>query len=116
MAKSFILNDTTVYSDFTAEAHKKGLPAGTYQLHFDAYSKTSELKQFKLQSDGIVDLPDPVFQTVVNDLQTFCSKTSQDQFDKYLYIYKKQILLHGRPGTGKTCIVIRLAEIFRKEF
>ncbi len=59
--------------------------------------------------DKLIDLPDEAYDRVVSELITFLKPETKKSFQNYGYIYKRSSLLHGPPGTGKTCIVNRVA-------
>jgi SpoVK/Ycf46/Vps4 family AAA+-type ATPase len=60
-------------------------------------------------SDEILELPSDEFKLVSGQIDTFLKPSSKVLFDQYGYIYKRSILMHGVPGTGKTILANRIA-------
>lgn len=71
-------------------------PAGIY---FDGMSA---------MTDSLVDLPNHISDLVIKDVKKFWTQSTRDKFDAKGLIYKRGILLHGAPGTGKTCTIAKI--------
>ena len=83
------------------------VPPSTYVVGYD--NKTGfYLCKINVFSDDLLNLPIPEIDEITNDLNDFWQIKSK--FDKYGFIYKRGILIHGPQGTGKTCIVHRVAQ------
>lgn len=77
------------------------LPAGIYSAHPSmdgVLFRTAEVK-----SDKLLRFEDPTHQTVLNEIKKFWEL--KDKYDRLGYLHNRAILLHGDPGSGKTCIV-----------
>lgn len=61
-------------------------------------------------SDELIELPTAVYQQVIGDVSKFWTGAMKQRFSKYNLVYKRGILLHGPPGTGKTCTIIKVME------
>ena len=86
------------------------LPKGIYSLMQDHRTGQMFFKKTQITSDKIIDLPSPEYSKVVNEMKKFLSPETKSLFNKYGYLYKRSTLLFGKPGTGKTCIINRVAE------
>lgn len=54
-------------------------------------------------NDELIEFPSGVHHQVLNEIRKFT--TLQDNFKKYNFTYKRGVLLHGKPGSGKTCTI-----------
>jgi hypothetical protein len=88
---------------------KKKLPPGVYDIHLDGNRGIYIFNKQKLELDELLDLPNPIFNQIINDIEYFWD--NEDKFIKYKYAYKRGLLLYGSPGQGKTCITARLSKI-----
>lgn len=55
-----------------------------------------------------IDLPTMVTAEVISDIKTFWKKETKTKFDKFGLVYKRGTIMHGEPGTGKTCTVFKV--------
>lgn len=62
------------------------------------------------KTDNLLVLPDTVGERVYQEALKFWEGNTRSRFEKYGLVYKRGILMHGRPGTGKTCTIARLME------
>lgn len=76
--------------------------AGIYSINY-ADNVGFYLFKKQLSLDEILILPSNELTKIINDIKTFWSK--EEKFREYGYVFKRGILLHGIPGTGKTCII-----------
>lgn len=83
------------------------LPPGVYQINENIGGEIYFTK-ITTNHDELVDLPGTEYDLVVSEIEKFMKLETRKKFDKKGYIYKRGTLLHGKPGTGKTCIVNRV--------
>lgn len=57
----------------------------------------------ELYLDDLIEFPSKIHKTVLNSIKDFW--TRRDGFKEYGFAFKRGILLHGKPGCGKTCII-----------
>lgn len=86
----------------------KKVPAGAYNLGI-TNDGIFYFKPLNFTSDQILDLPSKAYQQVINEMERFLKPETATAFKELGYVYKRSALLHGLPGTGKTCIVNRIA-------
>lgn len=86
------------------------LPAGMFRVDWDPRMDTVTFVELESNHDKLVDLPGTEYDLVVKDMDTFLSDECMARFKEMDYLHKMNILLHGAPGTGKTCIVNRVAQ------
>lgn len=83
------------------------LPPGMFEVKVTREGQVFFTK-IKANHDSLVDLPDTEYDTVVGEIDLFMKPETREKFEKKGFLYKRSTLLHGLPGTGKTCIVNRV--------
>lgn len=107
------------YSSFTRHGNKLvanqdvgeymvKVPSGIYTPHIDVQRGIFWLQDSNILSDQILNIPSKEYRQVVAEMNTFLTAEKRQAFKDHGYVYKRSALLHGAPGTGKTCIVQRL--------
>ena len=86
------------------------LPPGSYTLNFNSNNGTFWFEEKPFVSDSIIDLPSPEYSQVIKDMTVFMTDRVKKLYSLGGYVYKRSVLLHGLPGTGKTIIVNRVAK------
>lgn len=56
-------------------------------------------------TDTLVKLPNFTSEQIINEVKSFWNDKTKAHFERYGLVYKRGILLHGNPGTGKTCTI-----------
>lgn len=87
----------------------KKLPRGIYKIGADMTGNPFAIP-VSTMTDNLMDLPNTVTEKVLAELTKFWEGRSKERFDKFGLIYKRGILLHGKPGTGKTCTIAKVME------
>lgn len=86
------------------------LPAGVYDLKQDQQTGRIFFDMLDTNHDEILDLPSPEYKKIINQIERFLTPECRARFAEKKYLYKRSTLLHGKPGTGKTCIVNRVVD------
>lgn len=86
------------------------LPPGVYELVLDQKTQQIYFKKTRNMHDDLIDLPSDAYHQVVSEIENFIKPETRAKFVKRGCLYKRSALLHGRPGTGKTCIANRLCK------
>lgn len=101
---SWVRQDNNFF--ITRKPNTETVPAGIYDL---GYSETEGV--FLALRAGMVDelfsMPTQDAKVVTEDLTKFW--LSRDKYDQYGLVYKRGILMHGPPGSGKTSIINLIA-------
>ena len=85
------------------------LVPGAYELQYN--DKIGLLiNLISTNSDSLIDLPSPEYTQVVGEISQFLKPETKTRFKEMGFLYKRSMLLEGPPGTGKTCIVNRVAQ------
>jgi len=66
------------------------------------------LQLFPVKTDELIRFPDSVFDRVIDEITTFWDRG--DVFEKYGLIHKRGLLLYGKQGGGKSCLVQLISE------
>lgn len=85
------------------------LPPGHYELSYIPDMQQLIFEKIKFNHDELLELPSKEFKVVAGQIDTFLTEKSKKAFKDYGFIYKRSILMHGVPGTGKTCLANRIA-------
>jgi hypothetical protein len=89
-------------------------------------TKHNHIKQYDISRSNWVDyrkivkrkdktliLKQNIYETIMHDIDDFVN--SEDDYTKYGIPYKKVLLFHGKPGTGKTSIVRIMASKLNRD-
>lgn len=113
---TFLISGNEVYADASKEVITNGFPPSVYTAVYNSQTGQTTLTEFSVNSDNVIDLPKSEYASILKDVKLFFKPETKAKFDQFGYVYKKAILLHGAPGNGKTCIVVRLINEFRQTF
>ncbi|NBP13519.1 AAA family ATPase [bacterium] len=83
------------------------LPPGVYTVNTDMRGSVYFSEKNVLTS-RYIELPTMVTSSIVTDIETFWKKETKEKFDKFGIVYKRGSIMHGEPGTGKTCTVFKV--------
>ena len=85
------------------------LTPGLYHVRQNEFTGEIFFSKTSHNHDNIVDIPSKEFTQVVSEMDLFLKPGTKEKFKEHGFLYKRSALLHGLPGTGKTCIVNRVA-------
>lgn len=86
------------------------LQPDVYRVDYDYNTDSVTFVTMESNHDELVDLPGTEYESVISDVDTFLTPECQARFDAVGFLHKFNILLYGAPGTGKTCLVNRVAQ------
>ena len=86
------------------------LQPDVYRVDYDYNTDSVTFVTMESNHDELVDLPGTEYESVISDVDLFLTPECQARFQEVGFIHKFNILLHGLPGTGKTCLVNRVAQ------
>lgn len=98
------------FSPVNVDGSHKDLPSGAYEPWYDAMRDKVYFDKIKLETDKIIDLPSKEYEYVTTQMQHFLKPATQDKYKDNGFVYKRSVMLHGKPGTGKTVIVNRVTQ------
>ena len=78
------------------------IPPGLYETAFSQQHGVY-LEKVKINTEELIRFPNSKFDDVIEEIKTFWNR--EDLFRDYEMTFKRGILLHGEPGTGKSCLV-----------
>lgn len=91
------------------EVINKLLP-NVYRVDYDHRTDSVTFVTMESNHDDLVDLPSSQYETIIHDVDIFLSDECKARFEQVGFLHKFNILLHGLPGTGKTCLVNRVSQ------
>jgi transitional endoplasmic reticulum ATPase len=80
----------------------KEVDAGVYDLRVADGIGFYMVKR-ELYLDELLEFPSKMHRTVLSSIKDFW--TRKEKFKEYKFAFKRGILLHGKPGCGKSCII-----------
>lgn len=85
---------------------KSQLEAGIYEIKNSMQGLFFEKRD--ISSDGLLKFEDKRNASILEEVDKF--RKMKDDFEKIGMNHKRGMLLHGRPGTGKSCLIKLMAE------
>ncbi len=76
------------------------LPAGVYTAH--SSMQGPYLQAASLQTDDLLRFEDPTHKAILGEIDDFWGL--KEQYKSMGFLHNRAILMHGPPGSGKTCI------------
>ena len=98
------------YRPFKIDGTHQELPTGAYAPYWDHDRDQAVFNKLKLNSDSIIDLPSKEYDYVIKQMRHFLSPEVKQRYNDNGFLYKRSVMLHGKPGTGKTVIVNRVTQ------
>lgn len=86
------------------------IPTGIYRMDFNHENKRAYLYETELTHDDILDLPSEEYEEVMRTMKRFLEPDVRAGYEKLGFLYKRNLLMHGVPGAGKTILVNRITE------
>lgn len=84
---------------FPCEKAVDEIPPGQYTIKMDQYG-TSFFERHGVDIDELLILPDSASDEIIKSIEHFWSR--EDHYRKFGFLWKRGVLLHGPPGSGKT--------------
>jgi hypothetical protein len=95
-------------SFFITDSEKvDSLPAGCYRIEQGPDSMLF-FKRVVLDTKSILILPDSPLPKLLDEVNKFWSESSK--YEKFKLPHKRGMLLHGKPGSGKTSSILKICE------
>lgn len=85
------------------------VPAGIYRISQDETGRIYFVPGSTM-ADELLTFNDSITDKVFNEVQKFWDNSTKSKFDEKGLVYKRGVLLHGKPGTGKTCLIVQVME------
>lgn len=85
------------------------LPPGMYSVHV-SMEEGLYFDKMSPVTDEIIEITNSVNDKIVEDINNFLKPEVRQRFADHKLVYKRGILLHGAPGTGKTTSIARVSQ------
>jgi len=105
----FVENSDT-YTPIKIDGTHPELPSGAYRPWFDHDRQMVMFSKIKLNCDNIIELPSKEYDYVTAQMRNFLRPETKQSYIDNGFLYKRSVMLHGKPGTGKTVIVNRVVQ------
>lgn len=92
----------------------KKLVPGHYIIKWDHRQEVPFLSQLNVIKENILTLPDVKLQSIIKDIRKFWE--CEEDYKKYKFVYKRNVLLYGAPGCGKTSIIQLLSDMLISQY
>ena len=101
--------DGTKYKPFGISENSEALPPGMYSIQ---YTMDEGLYFSKIEpvTDELIDIENSISDKIVADIENFLRPDVRARFDAHKLVYKRGILTHGIPGTGKTTTIAKVSK------
>lgn len=93
-----------IFMPTAPEVTKETLSPGIYSIGQTMEGRLYLSSMFST-TDELVKLPNFASEQIINEVKSFWNEKTKAHFERYGLVYKRGILLHGSPGTGKTCTI-----------
>jgi hypothetical protein len=87
------------------------LPPGVYTFALPPMTPPYFARLF-VQTDRLLRFTDGPGKQICDDIKSFLTPDVAARFKCYGYMHRRGVLMYGKPGTGKTSLVMQIAEQF----
>ncbi len=87
------------------------LPSGVYNFEYN--NGIIIIKKMNIVADSLVNLPDSSMQRVLIGMDKFWK--NEEKYREFGLLYKRGLLLYGKPGAGKTALIYQLMHILTND-
>jgi len=84
------------------------IPPGVYSAQYSLSGLF--YKTIEPSSDDLMDLDSPEYKKVLDYIEEFSREETVQKYKDLGFLYKEGMLIYGKPGTGKTCLLHRVSQ------
>ena len=94
--------DDSTYSPVKGGSIVESIDCGVYRPKYSS-DIGYHFSRIPFDIEELFVMPSSIHERVIDSIKTFIS--AKKNYERYKFTFKRGVLLHGKPGSGKTCLI-----------